>query len=118
MVYGKKGDSQKKPPGRGDLYAERLRESVSWDSATSKKRTVKRNYSGSTYILIGTGSIYGEKGTKDINTYHIMTLDFQEEEIHIWGRRWVPEFGMWTVFADNSRNTFPLPRLAEKTTNY
>jgi len=68
-----------------------------------------RSYSGSTYILIGTGSIYGEKGTKDINTYHIMTLDFQKEKIHIWGRRWVPEFGMWTTFADNTNNIFSFP---------
>ena len=68
-----------------------------------------RSYSGSTYFLIGTGSIYGEKGTKDVNTYHIMTLDFQNEEIRIWGRRWVPEYGRWTTFMDNSRNTFPFP---------
>ncbi|MGD2092267.1 MAG: HEAT repeat domain-containing protein [Candidatus Aminicenantes bacterium] len=68
-----------------------------------------RSHSGSTYISIGTGSIYGEKGTKDINTYHIMTLDFQNQEIHIWSRRWVPELGMWTVYADNTRNIFSFP---------
>jgi predicted MPP superfamily phosphohydrolase len=68
-----------------------------------------RSHSGSTYISIGTGSIYGERGTKDINTYHIMTLDFKNQEIHIWSRRWVPELGMWTVYADNTRNIFSFP---------
>jgi hypothetical protein len=68
-----------------------------------------RSLSGSTYMLIGAGSIYGEKGTKDINTYHIMTLDFEKQDIHIWGRRWEPGYGFWTVFADNTRNVFPFP---------
>jgi HEAT repeat protein/predicted phosphodiesterase len=69
-----------------------------------------RSLSGSTYMLIGTGSIYGEKGTNHINTYHIMTLDFDKRDIHIWGRRWEPGYGFWTVFADNNRNVFPFPQ--------
>jgi len=68
-----------------------------------------RSFSGSTYILVGTGSIYGQKGTNDINTYHIMTLDFAKKKVRIWGRRWVPEMGKWTVYADNNRNTFSFP---------
>jgi HEAT repeat protein/predicted MPP superfamily phosphohydrolase len=73
-----------------------------------------RSLSGSAYMLIGTGSIYGENGTNHINTYHIMTLDFEQQEIHIWGRRWEPGYGFWTVFADNTRNVFPFPGKYEK----
>ncbi len=67
------------------------------------------SFSGSSYLSVGTGSLYGEKGAKDINTYHIMTLDFKNEEVKIWGRRWVPEHSMWTTFMDNSRDTFSFP---------
>jgi HEAT repeat protein/predicted MPP superfamily phosphohydrolase/energy-coupling factor transporter ATP-binding protein EcfA2 len=69
-----------------------------------------RSLSGSTYMLIGTGSIYGENGTNHINTYHIMTLDFEQQEIHIWGRRWEPGYGFWTAFADTTRNVFQFPK--------
>lgn len=68
-----------------------------------------RSLSGNTYMLIGTGSIYGEKGKNYINTYHIMTLGFENNDIHIWGRRWEPGYGFWTAFADTTRNVFPFP---------
>ncbi|NIO83820.1 MAG: hypothetical protein GTN53_25145, partial [Candidatus Aminicenantes bacterium] len=73
------------------------------------KPELRSTYSGSTYMLIGTGSIYGEEGTKNINTYHIMTLDFEKQDIHIWGRRWEPGSGSWMEFADTTRNVFPFP---------
>ncbi|UCH97531.1 MAG: HEAT repeat domain-containing protein, partial [Candidatus Aminicenantes bacterium] len=68
------------------------------------------SFSGSSYLSVGTGSLYGAKGTEDINTYHILTFDFQKQEIRIWARRWVPELGRWSVYADETRNTFPFPR--------
>jgi predicted MPP superfamily phosphohydrolase len=43
------------------------------------------------YVSIGTGSLYGEKGKADINTYHIITLDFENQEVHVWARRWNPD---------------------------
>jgi len=64
---------------------------------------------GSSYISVGTGSLYGEKGLGDINTYHIITLDFKKEEVHIWARRWIPERGCWGVYDNDINNTFPFP---------
>ena len=61
------------------------------------------------YVSIGTGSLYGEKGKADINTYHIITLDFENQEVHIWARRWNPDTGKWTVYDDDGNNRFPLP---------
>jgi hypothetical protein len=63
----------------------------------------------SSYISVGTGSLYGEKGLGDINTYHIITLDFKQEEFHIWARRWIPERGCWGVYDNDINNTFPFP---------
>ncbi|UCH97993.1 MAG: metallophosphoesterase, partial [Candidatus Aminicenantes bacterium] len=68
------------------------------------------SFSGSSYLSVGTGSLYGVKGIEDINTYHILTLDFEKKEVHIWARRWVPELGRWAVYADETRNTFPFPQ--------
>jgi predicted phosphodiesterase len=34
------------------------------------------------YVSIGTGSLYGEKSKEDINTYHIITFDFENQELH------------------------------------
>jgi len=62
------------------------------------------------YVSIGTGSLYGEKGTEDINTYHIITLDFEKQELHVWARRWNPDTGKWTVYDDDGNNRFTLPR--------
>jgi hypothetical protein len=64
---------------------------------------------GSSYISVGTGSLYGEKGLGDINTYHIITLDFKKEEVHIWARRWIPERGCWGLYDNDINNTFPFP---------
>lgn len=61
------------------------------------------------YISIGTGSLYGEKGKEDSNTYHIITLDFVNQEGHIWARRWNPDTGKWTVYDDDGNNRFTLP---------
>ncbi|UCH96381.1 MAG: HEAT repeat domain-containing protein [Candidatus Aminicenantes bacterium] len=61
------------------------------------------------YVSIGTGSLYGEKGEEDINTYHIITLDFENQELHVWARRWNPDLGEWTVYHDDGNNRFPLP---------
>jgi len=61
------------------------------------------------YVSIVTGSLYGEKGKADINTYHIITLDFENQEVHIWARRWNPDTGKWTVYDDDGNNRFPLP---------
>jgi len=62
------------------------------------------------YVSIGTGSLYGEKGKADINTYHIITLDFEKQELHVWARRWNPDSGKWTVYDDDGNNRFTLPR--------
>jgi hypothetical protein len=72
-------------------------------------------FSGSSYLSVGTGSLYGAKGTEDINTYHILTFDFETKEIHIWARRWVPEWGRWSVYADDGINIFPFPQPRIKT---
>jgi len=61
------------------------------------------------YVSIGTGSIYGEKGNEDINTYHIITLDFENQEVHVWARRWNPDTGKLTVYDDDGNNRFRLP---------
>jgi len=61
------------------------------------------------YVSIGTGSLYGEKGKEDINTYHIITLDFEKDELFVWARRWNPDSGKWTVYDDDGNNRFPLP---------
>ncbi len=61
------------------------------------------------YVSIGTGSLYGEKGKEDINTYHIITLDFENQELHVWARRWNPDTGRWTVYDDDGNNRFRLP---------
>jgi hypothetical protein len=61
------------------------------------------------YISIGTGSLYGEKGKEDINTYHIITLDFENREVVVWARRWNPDLGKWTVYDDDGNDQFPLP---------
>jgi predicted MPP superfamily phosphohydrolase len=61
------------------------------------------------YVSIGTGSLYGEKGKDDINTYHIITLDFENQDLHIWARRWNPDTGKWTVYDDDDNNRFPFP---------
>ncbi|HLP62470.1 MAG TPA: HEAT repeat domain-containing protein [Candidatus Deferrimicrobium sp.] len=66
-------------------------------------------YSGNNYLLIGTGSIYGENGTKDINTYYILTLDFEKQNIHIHDRRWEPARREWSVSSGNKRPDFPFP---------
>lgn len=65
--------------------------------------------SGNSYISVGTGSLYGKKGTEDINTYHIITLDFENEEVHVWARRWIPERGCWGVYDDEPKNNFSFP---------
>ena len=64
---------------------------------------------GSSYISVGTGSLYGEKGLGDINTYHIITFDFENQELYLWARRWNPDSGKWTVYDDDRNNRFPLP---------
>jgi predicted phosphodiesterase len=61
------------------------------------------------YVSIGTGSLYGAKGKADIDTYHIITLDFENQEVHVWARRWNPDTGKWTVYDDDGNNRFPLP---------
>jgi len=61
------------------------------------------------YVSIGTGSLYGEKGKVDVNTYHIITLDFENQEVHVWARRWNPDTGKWTVYDDDGNNRFRLP---------
>jgi tetratricopeptide (TPR) repeat protein/predicted MPP superfamily phosphohydrolase len=61
------------------------------------------------YVSIGTGSLYGEKGKEDIDTYHIITLDFENQEVYVWARRWNPEMGKWTVYDDDGNNRFRLP---------
>ncbi len=60
------------------------------------------------YASIGTGSLYGEKGKTDINTYHIITIDFEKHELQVWARRWNPDTGRWTVYDDDSNNRFSL----------
>jgi HEAT repeat protein/predicted MPP superfamily phosphohydrolase len=75
------------------------------------------SFSGSSYLSVGTGSLYGAKGTEDINTYHILTFDFEKKEIHIWARRWNPEMGRWTVYDDETRNTFSFPQPRVKTSS-
>jgi hypothetical protein len=60
------------------------------------------------YVSIGTGSLYGEKGKADINTYHIITLDFENQELFVWARRWNPDMGKWTVYDDDGNNRFRL----------
>jgi hypothetical protein len=49
------------------------------------------------YVSIGTDSLYGENGKEDINPYHIITLDFEKQEVVVWARRWNPALGKWTV---------------------
>jgi predicted phosphodiesterase len=71
------------------------------------------SFSGS-YFTIGTGSLYGKKGIDDINTYHILTLDFEKNEINIWARRWIPEQMMWALYSDEINNKFPFPRRIRK----
>jgi hypothetical protein len=71
------------------------------------------SFSGS-YFTIGTGSLYGKKGIDDINTYHILTLDFEKNEITIWARRWIPEQMMWALYSDEINNKFPFPRRIRK----
>ena len=71
------------------------------------------SFSGS-YFTIGTGSLYGKKGIDDINTYHILTLDFDKNEITIWARRWIPEQMMWALYSDEINNKFPFPRRTRK----
>jgi hypothetical protein len=44
-----------------------------------------------------------------VNTYHIITLDFKKEEVHIWARRWIPERGCWGVYDNDINNTYPFP---------
>ena len=55
------------------------------------------------------GSLNGETGKEDINTYHIITLDFEKQEGHIWARRWNPDSGKWMVYDDDGNNRFRLP---------
>lgn len=66
--------------------------------------------SGNTWLSIGTGSLYGDGGTEYINTYNILSFDFQKKEIQIRARRWNPEMGRWTVYDNETRNTFPFPK--------
>jgi len=73
------------------------------------KKKPKLFSSSDGYVSIGTGSLYGEKGTGDINTYHIITLDFEKGELFVWARRWNPDSGKWTVYDDDGNNRFPLP---------
>jgi predicted MPP superfamily phosphohydrolase len=61
------------------------------------------------YVSIGTGSLYGKKGKEDINTYHIITFDFENQELHVWAKRWNPDSGKWTVYDDDGNNRFPFP---------
>jgi hypothetical protein len=53
--------------------------------------------------------VYGEKGLGDINTYHIITFDFENQELYLWARRWNPDSGKRTVYDDDGNNRFPLP---------
>jgi HEAT repeat protein/predicted phosphodiesterase len=76
-----------------------------------KRKTHHLFSSSGSYVSIGTGSLYGEKGIEDINTYHIITFDFKNQELHIWPRRWNPDLGKWTVYDDDGNNLFPLPHL-------
>jgi HEAT repeat protein/predicted MPP superfamily phosphohydrolase len=63
------------------------------------------------YVSIGTGSLYGEKGKEDINTYHIITFDFENQELNVWARRWNPDSGKWTVYDPDENKRFLLPHL-------
>jgi hypothetical protein len=53
-------------------------------------------------------SQWNEKGKEDINTYHIITLDFEKHELHVWARRWNPDTRKWTVYDDDGNNQFLL----------
>jgi hypothetical protein len=42
-------------------------------------------------------------------TYHVITLDFENQEVYVWAWRWNPDTGKWTVYDDDGNNRFRLP---------
>lgn len=61
------------------------------------------------FVVLGAGSLYGEKGTNQHNTFQILTIDYEINKIKPWVQNWDPNIRKWDLYIDEGSNGYDIP---------